>query len=60
MLILTRREGETIRIGENIEVTVLGVKGFQVRLGVKAPREMTVDREEIAERKAAERLVKGS
>jgi carbon storage regulator len=52
MLILTRRPGETIKIGDGIEVTVMEVKGNQVRLGVKAPREIAVDREEIAKRKA--------
>ena len=50
MLILTRRVGETVVIGEDITVTVLGVKGNQVRLGVNAPREVTVHREEIFER----------
>lgn len=50
MLILTRRVGESVVIGEDITVTVLGVKGNQVRLGVNAPREVTVHREEIFER----------
>ncbi|NGY05350.1 carbon storage regulator CsrA [Solimonas terrae] len=50
MLILTRRVGETVVIGEDIVVTVLGVKGNQVRIGVKAPREVAVHREEIFER----------
>ena len=50
MLILTRRVGETVMIGDEIEVTVLGVKGNQVRLGVKAPRDVAVHREEILER----------
>ncbi len=50
MLILTRRQGETIKIGDNVTVTVLGVKGYQVRLGVAAPRDMPVHREEVAER----------
>lgn len=50
MLILTRRTGESIHIGEEIIVTVLGVKGCQVRIGIKAPRTMRVDREEIRER----------
>lgn len=50
MLILTRRVGETLVIAENIEITVLGVKGGQVRIGVKAPRDVTVHREEIMER----------
>lgn len=50
MLILTRRVGETIRIGDDIEVVVLGVKGNQVRLGVTAPRDTEVHREEIYQR----------
>lgn len=51
MLILTRRVGESILVGDDITVTVLGVKGNQVRIGVQAPRGVVVDREEIAERK---------
>lgn len=50
MLILTRRVGETVVIGNDVDVTVLGVKGNQVRLGVKAPREISVHREEIYKR----------
>jgi len=50
MLILTRRVGETVVIGNDVDVTVLGVKGNQVRLGVKAPKEIAVHREEIYER----------
>jgi carbon storage regulator len=52
-LILTRRIGEAIRIGESIEVVVLAVNGCQVRIGIAAPREVAVDREEIAIRKHA-------
>jgi len=50
MLILTRRVGETVMIGEDVTVTVLGVKGNQVRIGVNAPRNVAVHREEIFER----------
>ncbi|WP_022959716.1 carbon storage regulator CsrA [Spongiibacter tropicus] len=47
MLILTRRIGETLMVGDDITVTVLGVKGNQVRLGVNAPKHVAVHREEI-------------
>jgi carbon storage regulator len=50
MLILTRRIGELIRVGENVTVTVMGIKGQQVRLGIEAPKEVAVHREEIYER----------
>lgn len=53
MLILSRRIGEVIQIGNDISVVVLGVNGCQVRLGVEAPKGVPVDRREIAERKAA-------
>ncbi len=55
MLILTRRAGEALRIGDDIEVTVMAVNGTQVRIGIKAPRDVAVDREEIAERKRRDR-----
>lgn len=56
MLVLTRYVGETICIGNEVTVTVLGVKGNQVRLGVNAPKSVTVHREEIFERVRAEEL----
>ncbi|AHF68719.1 carbon storage regulator [Pseudomonas cichorii JBC1] len=52
MLILTRKLGETLCIGEDITVTVIGVHGMQVRIGISAPKDVPVDREEIAIRKA--------
>lgn len=55
MLILTRRIGETLIIGDDVIVTVLGVKGNQVRIGVKAPKDVSVHREEIFDRIRSER-----
>jgi carbon storage regulator len=55
MLILTRRVGETITIGSNVTVTVLGVKGTQARLGINAPKDVEVHREEVYERIRQER-----
>ncbi len=55
MLILTRRIGETLNIGDEIQITVLGVKGNQVRLGINAPKDVPVHREEIYERIKQER-----
>ena len=54
MLVLTRRVGETLIISDNIRVTILDVSGNQIRLGVTAPREVPVHREEVAERIKAE------
>jgi carbon storage regulator len=55
MLVLTRRVGETIRIGNDVVVTVLNVKGNHIRIGVNAPKDVTVHREEIFERIKQER-----
>jgi carbon storage regulator len=50
MLILTRRVGETLKVGNDVDVTVLGVKGNQIRIGIKAPKSVAVHREEIFDR----------
>ena len=55
MLILTRRIGETLNIGDEVQVTVLGIKGNQVRIGVNAPKNIPVHREEVYERIKAEK-----
>lgn len=60
MLILTRKTGETITIGENIQIRVLGIKGGQVRIGIDAPREISVNREEVHARAQAEGAVADS
>jgi carbon storage regulator len=55
MLILTRRQSESLRIGGDVTVTILGLKGKQVRVGIAAPKNVAVHREEIYERIRAER-----
>lgn len=51
MLVLSRKDGETIRIGEEIEVTVTGIRNGRVRLGIRCPRGVVVDRAEVASRR---------
>lgn len=56
MLILTRRVGESLMIGDDVTITVLAVKGNQIRIGVNAPRDVAVHRQEIVERDAAKHV----
>ena len=58
MLILTRRVGESLRIGDDVSVTVLGIKGSQVRIGVNAPKTISVHREEVYDRINDEKAAK--
>ena len=60
MLILTRRVGETLMIGDQVTVTVLGVKGNQVRIGINAPKDLAVHREEIFQRIRREKDAEGA
>ena len=56
MLVITRHPGETINIGDDTEVTILGIQGTQVRIGITAPKKISVHREEIYKRIQAEKL----
>jgi carbon storage regulator len=56
MLILTRRVGETVMIGDNVTVAIIGVKGNQIRIGINAPKDVPVHRKEIYERIRREQL----
>ncbi len=65
MLILTRRAGESLMIGDDVNITVLGIKGNQVRIGVNAPKEITIHREEVylriqEEQNNSDRVVNGN
>jgi carbon storage regulator len=60
MLILTRRPQEAIRIGEDVTVTVLGIEGNKVRIGISAPRHIAVDRQEVHDRKLRDGAPNGS
>ena len=60
MLILTRRIGESLKIGSDVTVTVMATKGSQVRIGIEAPKDVTVLREEVADRNKQEALREGS
>ena len=60
MLILTRRAGETVMIGSDVTITVLGVKGNQVRIGINAPKDVAVHREEIYERIQSEKAAESA
>ena len=59
MLILTRRVGETVMVGDDVTITILGVKGNQVRVGINAPKSVAVHREEIYERIKREQALGG-
>ena len=60
MLMLTRRPGETILIGDDIWITIVAVDGAQVRVGIAAPKDVRIDREEVRQRIDAEKAAKGA
>jgi len=60
MLVLSRRPGEVLRIGDDVKITVLAIRGYQISFGIAAPREVIVDRKEIYDRKHADAAQRAS